>query len=88
MGIFFDLFSPGQRHRVDEQERLEHTREVESPSEPGRGPIDLSAGVVVIKPPSAAADQAAAEGAAPGEQPAGSDEAAQSDETAEPGAEA
>lgn len=82
MGIFFDLFSPGQRHRVDEQERLEHTREVESPSEPGRGPIDLSAGVVVIKPPSSAPDQAADEGAAPGE------ETAESDEAAEPGAEA
>ena len=87
MGIFFDLFSPGQRHRVDEQERLEHTREVEGLGEPGRGPVDLSAGVVVIKPPSAA-DQAAAEGAAPDGQSAGSDEAAQSDETAEPGAEA
>jgi hypothetical protein len=88
MGIFFDLFSPGQRHRVDEQERLEHTREVESPSEPGRGPIDLSAGVVVIKPPSSAADQAAAEGSAPGQETAGSEEAEQPDEAAEPGAEA
>ena len=54
MSIFFDLFSPGQRHRVDEQERLEHTREVESPSEPGRGPVDLTSGVVLIKPPSSA----------------------------------
>lgn len=50
MTVFFDLFSPGHRHRVDEQERLEHTREVESPSEPGRGPIDLGSGVVLIKP--------------------------------------
>jgi hypothetical protein len=47
--IFFDLFSPGHRHRVDEQERLEHTREVEGVNEPGRGPIDLSSGVVLIK---------------------------------------
>jgi hypothetical protein len=80
MGIFFDLFSPGQRHRVDEQERLEHTREVESPSEPGRGPIDLSAGVVVIKPQAAVSDQAAAEEAAAG------DNTAESGETEEPDA--
>jgi hypothetical protein len=50
VSIFFDLFSPGQRHRVDEQERLEHTREVEGQNEPGRGPIDLGSGVVLIKP--------------------------------------
>jgi hypothetical protein len=50
VSIFFDLFSPGQRHRVDEQERLEHTREVEGVSEPGRGPVDLNSGVVLIKP--------------------------------------
>ena len=66
MSIFFDLFSPGQRHRVDEQERLEHTREIESPSEPGRGPIDLSSGVVRIKPAargSAAGDESDEPGA-------------------------
>lgn len=50
MSIFFDLFSPGQRHRIDEQERLEHTREVEGVNEPGRGPVDLTSGVVLIKP--------------------------------------
>jgi hypothetical protein len=49
VSIFFDLFSPGQRHRVDEQERLEHTREVEGVNEPGRGPVDLNSGVVLIK---------------------------------------
>ena len=62
MSIFFELFSPGERHRVDEQERLEHTREVESPSEPGRGPIDLSSGFVVIKPSGSAPDRADTEG--------------------------
>jgi len=50
VSIFLELFSPGARHRVDEQERLEHTREVEGVSEPGRGPIDLGSGVVLIKP--------------------------------------
>jgi hypothetical protein len=75
MTVFFDLFSPGQRHRVDEQERLEHTREVESPSEPGRGPIDLTSGIVLIKPSAAARDGAAAEGSA------AEDEAAESSES-------
>lgn len=82
MSVFFELFSPGQRHRADEQERLEHTREVESPSEPGRGPIDLTAGVVVIKPPADAPDRAAAEGSAAG------DTTAESEEPAEPDAQA
>ncbi len=62
VSIFFDLFSPGHRHRVDEQERLEHTREVEGDSAPGRGPIDLSSGVVLIKPsasPSPSGDEEA-----------------------------
>ena len=74
MTVFFDLFSPGQRHRVDEQERLEHTREVESPSEPGRGPIDLTSGVVLIKPSAAAPEGTTAEGSAT------EDEAAESSE--------
>ena len=62
VSIFFDLFSPGQRHRVDEQERLEHTREVEGVNEPGRGPIDLTSGSVLIKPstsPSRSGDEEA-----------------------------
>jgi hypothetical protein len=50
VSIFLELFSPGHRHRVDEQERLEHTREVEGVNQPGRGPIDLGSGVVLIKP--------------------------------------
>ena len=75
MTAFFDLFTPGHRHRVDEQERLEHTREVESPSEPHRGPIDLSSGVVLIKPSAAARDGATAEGSA------AEDEAAESSES-------
>lgn len=64
MSVFFELFSPGERHRVDEQERLEHTREAEQPSEPGRGPIDLSAGVVRIKPPASAPVRGEAGGSA------------------------
>lgn len=72
MSIFFDLFSPGQRHRVDEQERLEHTREVEGQNEPGRGPIDLNSGVVLIKK------------AAPASEEEGAVRTAADDEAAEP----
>ena len=75
MSIFFDLFSPGQRHRVDEQERLEHTREVEGQNEPGRGPIDLGSGVVLIKKAAAPAPEEG-EGAA---ETAADDEAAESE---------
>jgi hypothetical protein len=74
MTVFFDLFSPGHRHRADEQERLEHTREVESPSEPGRGPIDLTSGIVLIKPTAAAPEGATAEGSAAEDEAAGSSE--------------
>jgi Family of unknown function (DUF6191) len=64
VSIFFDLFSPGQRHRVDEQERLEHTREVEGLGEPGRGPVDLNSGVVLIKASPAPQGEGAARTAA------------------------
>jgi Family of unknown function (DUF6191) len=74
VSIFFDLFSPGQRHRVDEQERLEHTREVEAPSEPGRGPVDLTSGVVRIKPPAPAPAGVEAGGPAAGEEADAADE--------------
>lgn len=51
MSIFFDLFNPNNRHRTEELRRLENTREDESPGEPGRGPIDLSSGTVLIRVP-------------------------------------
>ena len=57
VSIFLELFSPGGRHRVDEQERLEHTREVEGVSVPGKGPIDLGSGVVLIKPSASLPDE-------------------------------
>lgn len=52
MSIFFDLFSPGNRHRTEELRRLENTREEDAQGEPGRGPIDLNSGTVLIKVPS------------------------------------
>ena len=51
MSIFFDLFNPNNRNRTEELRRLENTREEEAQGEPGRGPIDLKSGMVVIRPP-------------------------------------
>lgn len=51
MSIFFELFSPGSGHRTEELRRLENTREEEGQGEPGRGPIDLNSGMVLIRVP-------------------------------------
>jgi hypothetical protein len=51
VSIFFDLFNPNNRNRTEELRRLENTREEEAQGEPGRGPIDLKSGMVVIRPP-------------------------------------
>lgn len=58
VSIFFDLFNPGNGHRTEELRRLENTREEEAQGEPGRGPIDLNSGTVLIRVP---AKEAAAE---------------------------
>jgi hypothetical protein len=64
VSIFFDLFNPNNRHRTEESRRLENTREEEAQGEPGRGPIDLNSGTVLIRPPGK--EQAATkDGAAP-----------------------
>ncbi|WP_433543913.1 DUF6191 domain-containing protein (plasmid) [Streptomyces sp. CA-294286] len=52
-GTFDQLFAPGRRHTEEERRRLELTLEQTGDSDPGRGPIDLSSGVVVVRPPSA-----------------------------------
>ncbi|WP_369193586.1 DUF6191 domain-containing protein [Streptomyces djakartensis] len=48
---FEELFSPGRKHTRDEQNRLELTREDVGDGDPGRGPIDLASGKVVVRPP-------------------------------------
>ncbi|KPI01345.1 hypothetical protein OK074_0598 [Actinobacteria bacterium OK074] len=48
---FEELFSPGRKHTRDEQNRLELTREDVGDGDPGRGPIDLSSGKVVVRAP-------------------------------------
>ncbi|HEV2636627.1 MAG TPA: DUF6191 domain-containing protein [Actinocrinis sp.] len=56
MSVFFELFNAGGRHQIEESRRLESMREEEGQAEPGRGPIDLSSGRVVIKPKAKAAE--------------------------------
>ncbi|MFR0357042.1 DUF6191 domain-containing protein [Streptomyces sediminimaris] len=48
---FEELFAPGRKHTRDEQNRLELTREDVGDADPGRGPIDLASGKVVVRRP-------------------------------------
>jgi hypothetical protein len=59
--VFEEVFAPGRKHTRDEQKRLELTREDVGDGDPGRGPIDLASGKVVVRPPRAETDQDAAE---------------------------
>ncbi|MFE0250007.1 DUF6191 domain-containing protein [Streptomyces sp. NPDC059010] len=54
---FEELFSPGRKHTSDEQKRLELTREDVGDNDPGRGPIDLASGKVVVRPPEPSAEE-------------------------------
>ncbi|MEV7287609.1 DUF6191 domain-containing protein [Streptomyces sp. NPDC093252] len=47
---FEELFAPGRKHTSDEQNRLALTREDVGDADPGRGPIDLESGKVVVRP--------------------------------------
>ncbi|MET7454918.1 DUF6191 domain-containing protein [Streptomyces sp. NPDC005574] len=49
--MFEELFAPGRKHTHDEQKRLELTREDVGDGDPGRGPIDLGSGKVVVRRP-------------------------------------
>lgn len=44
-----DLFNPGRKHTNDEKKRLELSRTDVNDGDPGRGPIDLESGKVVIR---------------------------------------
>ncbi|KRC93864.1 MULTISPECIES: DUF6191 domain-containing protein [unclassified Streptomyces] len=69
---FEELFSPGRGHTREEQNRLELTREDVGDADPGRGPIDLASGRVVVRAaePDPAEDGPKVE-APPGEGPPG-----------------
>ncbi|GHI04773.1 hypothetical protein AQI88_36730 [Streptomyces cellostaticus] len=48
---FGEVFAPSRRHTQEEQNRLELTREDVGDADPGRGPIDLASGKVVVRLP-------------------------------------
>ncbi|MFJ6740088.1 DUF6191 domain-containing protein [Streptomyces sp. NPDC091279] len=47
--FFEELFAPGRKHTREEQNRLELTREDVGDGAPGRGPIDLASGKVIVR---------------------------------------
>ncbi|MFF4958641.1 DUF6191 domain-containing protein [Streptomyces sp. NPDC001222] len=49
--MFEELFAPGRKHTHDENRRLELTRLDVTDGDPGRGPIDLASGKVVVRVP-------------------------------------
>ncbi|MER5770427.1 DUF6191 domain-containing protein [Streptomyces sp. NPDC001985] len=53
-----EIFAPSRRHTEEERQRLEITLDEAGDADPGRGPIDLSGGVVVIRMPGARAEPA------------------------------
>jgi len=75
--MFEELFSPGRKHTQDEANRLELTRVDVADGDPGRGPIDLESGTVVVRLPEAGAD--ADPESAPSSEAAMSPEAPESD---------
>ncbi|MFD0353872.1 DUF6191 domain-containing protein [Streptomyces sp. NPDC127110] len=60
-----ELFNPGRKHTHEEKKRLELSRTDVGDGDPGRGPIDLDSGRVLIRP----AEAAEPGGAAGGEEP-------------------
>ncbi|CAM5595709.1 DUF6191 domain-containing protein [Streptomyces narbonensis] len=46
-----EVFAPGRRHAEDELRRQALTREDPGDADPGRGPIDLTSGRVMIRIP-------------------------------------
>ncbi|MFJ9631187.1 DUF6191 domain-containing protein [Streptomyces sp. NPDC091280] len=63
--MFEELFSPGRKHTEDERNRLEMTRVDVADGDPGRGPIDLDSGKVVVRLPDPGADAADASATTP-----------------------
>ncbi|MGW7266387.1 DUF6191 domain-containing protein [Streptomyces sp. NPDC054842] len=47
--MFEELFAPGRKHTDDERKRLELSRVDLNDGDPGRGPIDLTSGKVVVR---------------------------------------
>jgi Family of unknown function (DUF6191) len=47
--IIEEVFAPGRRHTEEERNRLELSVDDIGDSDPGRGPIDLDSGRVVVR---------------------------------------
>ncbi|MFJ2238747.1 DUF6191 domain-containing protein [Streptomyces sp. NPDC087859] len=54
---FEELFAPGRKHTQDEENRLALSREDIGDNDPGRGPIDLASGKVVVRRPTPDEDE-------------------------------
>ncbi|MEU8860771.1 DUF6191 domain-containing protein [Streptomyces umbrinus] len=52
-----ELFAPGRKHTDEERKRLELTRVDLNDGDPGRGPIDLASGKVVVRLPTQTGDE-------------------------------
>lgn len=81
MGAVFnmieELFNPGRRHTDEEKKRLELSRTDVGDGDPGRGPIDLDSGTVLIRPAAGAPPvEAEAEDAEGGSAPGSGEDAA------------
>ncbi|MFJ3225341.1 DUF6191 domain-containing protein [Streptomyces sp. NPDC086783] len=74
--MFEELFAPGRKHTDDERKRLELTRVDLNDGDPGRGPIDLTSGKVVVRAQPSAPDARPEETAA--DDPASQDHGAPS----------
>nr|WP_248003705.1 DUF6191 domain-containing protein [Streptomyces sp. RLB1-33] len=60
--MFEELFAPGRKHTNDERKRLELSRVDLNDGDPGRGPIDLTSGKVVVRLPKQERDQGQEDG--------------------------
>ncbi|MFF3730640.1 DUF6191 domain-containing protein [Streptomyces sp. NPDC002476] len=49
--FFEEIFAPGRRHAAEERKRLALSRVDLGVGDPGRGPIDLASGKVVVRAP-------------------------------------
>ncbi|MFF2100829.1 DUF6191 domain-containing protein [Streptomyces sp. NPDC058202] len=85
--MFEELFAPGRKHTNDERKRLELSRVDLNDGDPGRGPIDLTSGKVVVRAPrhdeNAETDAADAKDAIPDQEAAPEKDAAQ-DQNSDP----
>lgn len=54
---FEEVFAPGRKHTNDERKRQQLTRVDVGDNDPGRGPIDLASGKVVMRVPEPPQDE-------------------------------